>query len=161
MSKFEKYNRTTNLIEAAHSVFNKSTLLPKNGYILNIVQGLQIIDLEFRAIAVDFFKNGVTSLPKKSQLYQDREKKIHDGTENWKNESISNDEFLEECAKTMINEIITEATINFENRDADQLQSLEEEQIEFIEAIFSQSSVNNKRVKKVCSKYFGESWINF
>lgn len=75
MCKFGKVTRTTNLIEAAHGAFNKSSLLPKNGALVNVVQGLQIIDLEFRTIVVEFNRKGEISLPKKSQLYQ--EKKLY------------------------------------------------------------------------------------
>lgn len=165
MCKFQKYIRTTNLIEAAHGAFNKSTLLPKNGAIINVIQGLQIIDLEFRTIVVDFDTNGVTSLQKKSQLYQDREKAIIDATINLTNKTITSQQFLEVCAKAMINEqyykLIKEASAKFEAiGNPDDFEETNEGQMEYIEAIFSQA-VTNKRVKKICTKYFGEEWVNF
>ncbi len=53
---------------------------------------------------VDFKKHGVNSLEKKLKKYQDSGKVIFDAMAKLKNKVIDNEQFLEQCAKSMINE---------------------------------------------------------
>lgn len=65
--KYGKVIKTTNPVEAKHGIFNKSSMVPKNGTTSNFISAMQITDLEFRSIAIDFETNG--AFPKKRSIY--------------------------------------------------------------------------------------------
>lgn len=167
--KYGKTIRTTNPVEARHGVFNNSSLVPQKGTVPNFISAMMATDLQHRAMAIDFETNGAAALAKKRNQFVKQQTVIMECVENLKNGKIDINEFLTSCAKVMIHpkyyKLVEEATKRFEMEGGNAVDSLEdidtsEEFDENIEAIFATEETTNKRVRKLCTKYFGEEWLN-
>lgn len=161
--KYKKQIRGTNLIEGTHGGFNKSILTPKNGTVNNIIQGLKCIDFEYRAVALDYQKNGVTIFPKKSHIEQHREQKLSDLYEKLDNSTITVESFLEQASELWIRKkymiMIKKATEIVEAVVDDESEESSDPVDDIIDGIFINDNPP-KRVRQACKKYFGEEWVN-
>lgn len=160
--KYRKHLRCTNLIESTHNVFNNSRIIPQHGTISNFIGAMTTIDAQYRTTAISFETKGAGTFPKKKKRYAQQQSIINECTENLDKGKISIDEFLKKCAESMIHEkyykLIEAATERFEKP-----QDIDEDQLEtdeHIMAIFASSESSNGRVRKLCSKYFGDEWLN-
>lgn len=169
--KYDKQIRTTNPAEARHGVFNNSSLVPKNGTLSNFISAMMVTDAQHRCLAIDFEANGASALPKKRNLYAKQQKVITECTDNIKNQGITIDEFLNRCAEVMVHpkyyKLVEEATKRFEMQKENESSSNSIDDLlngddieEHIEAIFATEDTTNKRVRKLCTKYFGDEWLN-
>lgn len=155
-----KHMRCTNLVESSHSVFNKSSHIPKNGSIENYVQAMTTVDLQYRTLAIAFENDGASVFPKKKNRYVKQQTIVDECTRNLNQNKITVEDFLKRCSAAMIHDkyykLIEAATERFENRtNVDN-----NEEIDEITAIFTTSESSNGRVRKLCSKYFGDDWLN-
>lgn len=167
--KYKKQIRGTNLIEATHGGFNKSILTPKHGNVNNLIHGLKCIDFQSRAVAVDFSKKGIAAFPKKAKLEQEREEKLSLYYEKLEKNEINVESFLECASELWIHKkfivVIKRATDLIEGVANVESNAVENEDAsenvdDLIDAIFVSDSPP-KRVRKICTKYYGEEWMNF
>lgn len=157
--KHEKNIRVTNLIESSHCAFNKSTIIPRHGTLSNFIEGMTVIDLQYRAQAIAFEEKGPAALPKKSKRALQQQAVITQCTQDLKEKTISVQDFLKQCAEAMIHEkyfkLVEAATERLEkSQDVD-----DDEADENILAIFATEN-SSGRVRKLCTKFFGEDWLN-
>lgn len=161
--KNRKTMRGTNLIEASHGSFNKSIFTPKHATVSNLIYGLKCIDLQYQTLAADYDMKGVQAFPKKKNREQEREQKLHQYYQQLDDKLITNEQFLELAAELWIQKkyyvMIKEATKAFENI-TEPSDSLDDETIDdFMDAVFINDEPS-KRVRKLCSKYYGDEWDN-
>lgn len=163
--------RTTNPIEAKHGVFNNSSIISQHGTVENFITSMKITDLQYRSLAIDFETNGPSAFPKKKKTYEKQQSVIIACTEALEKKEIDIQQFLQKCAEVMIHpkyyKLVEEATKKFEacvNKENCGNEIIDDEMDddfnEHIEAIFATSENENKRVRKLCSKYFGDDWLN-
>lgn len=163
--KYKKQIRGTNLIEATHGGFNKSILTPKHGSVDNLVHGLKCIDFQYRALAIDYNKKGVSVFPKKTKMEQEREEKLSLFYQQLEEEEITTEVFLEKASELWIHKkymiMVKKATEVIEGA-AEGIDGVECEETadDFINAIFVNENPP-KRVRKICKKYYGDEWCNF
>lgn len=166
--KYGKSIRTTNPVEARHGIFNNTSLVPQKGTVSNFISSMMVTDFQHRSMAIDFESNGAAVLPKKRRQYVKQQGVIIECTENLKNNKINIDEFLTKCAEVMIHpkyyKLVEEATIRFEAEEHNVVEPIDadgsDEIDDSIQAIFATEQTTNKRVRKLCTKYFGENWLN-
>lgn len=167
--KYRKWIRTTNPVEARHGVFNTSSIVPQKGTVPNFISAMMTTDLQHRAMAIDFETNGAVVLTKKRKQFLKQQTIILECTDNLDNGKIEIEEFLTKCAEVMIHpkyyKLVEEATNRFE-MEKDTASGLlddpdsDDQFDENIQAIFATEDNTNKRVRKLCTKYFGEEWLN-
>lgn len=160
--KYGKHTRCTNLIESTHHVFNASSTIPKHGTVANFVEGMKTIDLQYRALEIAYEEKGPSVFPKKKNRYAKQQAAITESTADLDNKIITIEEFLEKCAEAMIHEkyykLVEAATERFEKPQSSDEDNSEID--EHIMAIFATSESTHGRVRKLCSKYFGDDWLN-
>lgn len=160
--KHKKNMRCTNLIESTHCAFNKSDIIPKHGTVANFIEAMQTTDLQYRAEVIAFEEKGVAVLPKKKNRYVKQQAVISECNAKFDKKEIGVGEFLKKCSEAMIHEkyfkLIEAATKRFEKLEPNDDQDSDID--EHIMAIFATSESTHGRVRKLCSKYFGEEWLN-
>lgn len=160
--KYRKHLRSTNLIESTHCVFNKSSIIPRHGTVANFIEGMTTIDLQYRTLAISFEEKGPTVFPKKKNRYAKQQAVIAESTMDLDNKKIGVEEFLKNCSEAMIHEkyfkLVEAATERLEKSETVDIEI--DEFDENIMAIFATSETSSGRIRKLCSKYFGEDWLN-
>lgn len=99
---------------------------------------------------------------KKKKRYAQQQSVIDECTENLDKGKITIEEFLKKCSECMIHEkyykLIEAATERLEKP-----QDINEDRFEpdeHIMAIFASCESSHGRVRTLCSKYFGDEWLN-
>lgn len=161
-NKYRKTTRSTNLIESTHCVFNKSSVIPKHGTVSNFVDAMTIIDLEYRTTAIAFEEKGASVFPKKKKRYTTQQATITECTEDLAKNKIGVEDFLKKCSEALIHEkyfkLIEAATERIEKSPDSEEDNANID--ETLMAIFATSESTHGRIRSLCSKYFGNDWLN-